>query len=220
MLVCRGPHFHPLTEPPDVLHLITTVAGQDQSWPLDQPQVTIGRSSRHGIHLPDPSVSRDHAEVLLSDGRVVLRDLGSRNGTRLNGKRVEGEATIKSGDRLEIGAYLLEVSDGPRTERLRFADATVMGSSLKLRADEILQKRAQKVVSEGGVPIIHWLAEAGQMLVVPKPLAETCDELLGVVERAVPASRYVLLLLEKPDSEPVPIAARQVGSHPDRPLAL
>lgn len=202
------------------LHLIATVAGQEQSWPLDQPLMTVGRSSRHTVHLPDPSVSRDHAEIILTDGRPVIRDLGSRNGTRLNGVRVEGEAPLSAGDRLEIGAYLLLVADSPSTQKLRFADATVMGSSLRLRADQILQKRAEKVVQQGGLPIIHWLAEAGQMLVVPKPLRETCDELLGVVERAVPASRYVLLLIDKPDAEPEPIASRHAGASSDRPLAL
>src|SRR6185295_5423999 len=158
-----------------------------------------------------PSVSREHAQVMLTDGKVELRDLGSRNGVRVNGARIEEPVSLTPGDRVEIGAFALQVSEGEPTSTIRLADATVMDTSVRLRADQLIERRVNQASSGGRTPIIQWLAQAGQMLVIPRPLHETCDELLEVVARAVPASRYVILLQEKPDAEPIPIASRVAG---------
>jgi serine phosphatase RsbU (regulator of sigma subunit) len=133
---------------------------------------------------------------------------------------VQVAVALATGDRVEIGAFTLHVSEGQPTESVKLLDATMMGTSLRLRADELLQRRAADAESDGRVPIIQFLAEAGQMLVIPRPLQETCDELLEVVARAVPGSRHVLLLHEKPDEEPVAIASRVQGGRSDRPLVL
>jgi serine phosphatase RsbU (regulator of sigma subunit) len=203
------------------LFLSGTVADRPRVWPLDQPVVGIGRSSRNLVHLPDSSVSREHAVLELREGRYFLRDLGSRNGTRLNGEEAREPVAVSGGDRIEAGAFTLHVTFGePPSEHTRLHDATVVGSSLRWRADELLKRRAEQVASRGGTPVVHWLAEAGQLLVVPRPLRETCDELLAIVARAVPASRYVLLLQESPEAEPLPIASRHSGGRADRPLAL
>jgi serine phosphatase RsbU (regulator of sigma subunit)/pSer/pThr/pTyr-binding forkhead associated (FHA) protein len=202
------------------LYLSGTVDDQRRTWALDQPLIGIGRSSRNTIHLPDPSVSREHAQITLTDGKIELRDLGSRNGVRVNGLRIESTVSLTAGDRVEIGAFGLQVSEGEPTSTIRLVDATVMDTSVKLRADQLIERRAAGSGSGARAPIIQWLAQAGQMLVIPRPLHETCDELLEVVARAVPASRYVLLLQEKPDAEPIPIASRVAGGRPDRPLVL
>jgi sigma-B regulation protein RsbU (phosphoserine phosphatase) len=202
------------------LFLSGSVDDQTRTWALDQPLMGIGRSSRNAIHLPDPSVSRDHAEVAVTDGRVELRDLGSRNGVRVNGTRVQAPVALAAGDRVEIGAFTLHLSEGQPTESVKLLDATMMGTSLSMRADELLKRRANEAASGGRLPIIQFLAQAGQMLVVPRPLQETCDELLEVIAQAVPASRHVLLLHEQPDAEPVAIASRVQGGRSDRPLVL
>jgi diguanylate cyclase (GGDEF)-like protein len=65
----------------------------------------IGRSTRTGVGLPDVlSVSRRHARLVHRDGHVVLEDLGSTNGTYLNGVRVHDGARLRSGDRFQVGA--------------------------------------------------------------------------------------------------------------------
>jgi len=66
-------------------------------------EVVLGRSPECAMQLPSAGASRRHAVVAWSDGRVVLRDLGSTNGTYLNGERVEGETPLESGDRVTIG---------------------------------------------------------------------------------------------------------------------
>lgn len=62
----------------------------------------IGRSRRCDIVLTDPNVSRQHAELRLAGGQVVLRDLGSTNGTRVN-RRAVTQVVLRPGDRIEVG---------------------------------------------------------------------------------------------------------------------
>ena len=64
----------------------------------------IGRSRSSGCVLSDPTVSRAHAVVSYRDGRWTLRDLGSTNGTVVNGRRITGETEIKPGDEVAFGA--------------------------------------------------------------------------------------------------------------------
>lgn len=70
---------------------------------LSEGEFTIGRSRGCGVVLRDPSVSRGHALLCVSRGKVTLQDLGSSNGTFVNGKRLEGETPLAAGDRLVLG---------------------------------------------------------------------------------------------------------------------
>jgi pSer/pThr/pTyr-binding forkhead associated (FHA) protein len=65
--------------------------------------VTLGRSPECGMQLPAASASRLHASVVWQGDRVVLRDLGSTNGTFLNDERIEADTPLESGDRIGIG---------------------------------------------------------------------------------------------------------------------
>jgi Protein of unknown function (DUF3662)/FHA domain len=64
---------------------------------------TIGRSRQCDVVVNDPNVSRQHAEIRPRGGSWVLTDLGSTNGSSLNGRRIEGSEVIKPGDEVEVG---------------------------------------------------------------------------------------------------------------------
>ena len=64
---------------------------------------TLGRSRQCDVMVDDPNVSRTHAEIRPRGGSWVLTDLGSTNGSRLNGRRVEGPEVLKPGDEIELG---------------------------------------------------------------------------------------------------------------------
>jgi Protein of unknown function (DUF3662)/FHA domain len=70
--------------------------------------VVIGRMPECAVVLGDTNVSRRHAQVALDDGSVVVTDLGSTNGTFVNGRRVT-RATVRPGDELTIGTSRLRV---------------------------------------------------------------------------------------------------------------
>ena len=68
---------------------------------------TMGRSRQCDVTVDDANVSRTHAEVRPRGGSWVLNDLGSTNGSRLNGHRVEGSEVLKPGDEIELGTTVL-----------------------------------------------------------------------------------------------------------------
>jgi FhaA, N-terminal domain/FHA domain len=68
---------------------------------------TMGRSRQCDVMIDDPNVSRTHAEIRPRGGSWVLTDLGSTNGSRLNGRRLQGPEVLKPGDEIELGTSLL-----------------------------------------------------------------------------------------------------------------
>jgi len=71
----------------------------------------IGRSSEAGLMLGDPEVSRRHALLESEDGIVYLHDLGSSNGTFLNGQRVTEPIEVRRGDEIDVGTTRLLVEE-------------------------------------------------------------------------------------------------------------
>ena len=85
--------------------LIVEKGAEDASViPLDQDRHIIGKISTADIPLANPYVSRQHAQILLDHGDYRISDLGSKNGTYVNGVRLTSEARVlNSGDRIELG---------------------------------------------------------------------------------------------------------------------
>ena len=69
--------------------------------------VTLGRSRQCDVTVDDPNVSRTHAEIRARGGSWVVTDLGSTNGSRLNGRPLEEPTVLKPGDEIELGTTLL-----------------------------------------------------------------------------------------------------------------
>jgi FHA domain/Domain of unknown function (DUF1707) len=81
--------------------------------PEAESTVTLGRSRNCDCVLAEPSVSRRHAELRRDAGRWLLRDLGSRNGTRVNGARLLGETEVAPGDRVSFGDARFRLGEAP-----------------------------------------------------------------------------------------------------------
>lgn len=77
---------------------------------LPEGEWTAGRAPDNAIVIPDPSVSARHAEVLVSYGEVIVRELGARNGTFVQGRKVESQHPVDSGQVVRFGAVELRVS--------------------------------------------------------------------------------------------------------------
>ncbi|HMJ16325.1 MAG TPA: FHA domain-containing protein [Polyangiaceae bacterium] len=80
---------------------------------LTKIETTIGRSTSCEVVLESALVSRRHARILMSDAGLFIEDLGSRNGIIVNGTLVRGSARLSVGDRLRIGAEILELIEQP-----------------------------------------------------------------------------------------------------------
>ncbi|MFP6674559.1 MAG: FHA domain-containing protein [Pirellulaceae bacterium] len=82
-------------------------AGREVNVP--ETGMLIGRSEECHLRPKSDAVSRCHCEISVGDDRLVIRDLGSKNGTYVNGSRIESDTKISSGDQLLIGKLELEV---------------------------------------------------------------------------------------------------------------
>lgn len=81
---------------------------------LDRPLMMIGRRGGQDIVLNDPSVSRAHARIETAPDEVAIVDLGSTNGTLVNGRPAgRVRVLLRAGDRIQIGSVLLEYLAGP-----------------------------------------------------------------------------------------------------------
>ncbi|MBX3434234.1 MAG: FHA domain-containing protein [Pirellulales bacterium] len=86
---------------------------------VKKAEFTIGRSQECTLCAGSSAVSRQHCVILRSENRVAVKDLGSRNGTLVNGVKAEGEVELKSGDELIVGPlkFLVMITSGIANEK-------------------------------------------------------------------------------------------------------
>jgi predicted component of type VI protein secretion system len=90
--------------------LVALIPGTAPTIPLQRPVLLIGRHPECDVRIDLPKVSRRHCCVALAYERVLIRDLGSRNGLRVNGLLVE-EAELSGGDEVAIGPVLYRMEE-------------------------------------------------------------------------------------------------------------
>jgi pSer/pThr/pTyr-binding forkhead associated (FHA) protein len=76
---------------------------------LRKKRLLIGRSEQADVHLPDETVSNDHLEIERHGGTFRATDLDSRNGTIINGKRIDRPTRLNDGDVIQVSSFRLEV---------------------------------------------------------------------------------------------------------------
>ncbi len=85
-----------------------------RDFPLEQEETVIGRRQDAHLRIPTADVSRQHCAVIRSGKSIVAKDLGSSNGTFVNGKRI-AEAELGAGDQLRVGpvTFIVQVNGQP-----------------------------------------------------------------------------------------------------------
>ena len=97
----------------------TDVTEPTRQHEIDGEQFTVGRSRESDLHLPAGCISKNHAIICVSrDGSLLLRELGSTNGTFVNGKQVNGEITIKENDLVHFAALVFRVGSKSRSDSI------------------------------------------------------------------------------------------------------
>src|SRR5947209_12099766 len=85
--------------------IIEDEEGQRRVVPVVSDEITIGREDGNTVRLPERNISRRHARLVRDDGFFVIEDLGSSNGVRINGDRIDAPRRIQEGDLIQIGDY-------------------------------------------------------------------------------------------------------------------
>ena len=106
-------------------------------------EVSIGRSPDNGIVIDNPAVSHYHARVFNEEGRLMLEDFGSLNGTFVNGQRVK-MVTLKPGDSVAIGKHTIVVTDSAEVRASLPATGGDMPAPPKINETVMLDTQARR----------------------------------------------------------------------------
>ena len=100
-------------------------------------EVTFGRSRAATVPIDSERVSRLHARIARRGGRVTVEDLGSRNGTRVNGSKIDGATELTSGDQIEVGPVtaVISTSSAATARRPRIGSAAHLEERLRAETD-------------------------------------------------------------------------------------
>jgi len=93
-------------------------------YPLEAPEIIIGRDANNGVAINDAEVSRKHAKLSLHGSAYVIQDLGSTNGSFVNGQRVTGTQVLNPGDTVSFGENIVLMYEAAFDP-----NATVVGSA-------------------------------------------------------------------------------------------
>jgi EAL domain-containing protein (putative c-di-GMP-specific phosphodiesterase class I) len=119
----------------------------------------VGRHSKSALTIPSPTVSNVHAELRVEDGALYVKDLGSTNGTFINGERIEGEFPVASGDLLQFAEVVFRVGldEGRYDSRTLAGDSSDRALALiqfdKLMSDRAVVPHFQPIIAFGSMSV-------------------------------------------------------------------
>ena len=180
--------------------------GPAEVLPLRNDRLLIGRSRECDLILPDVLLSRRHAEIAKSAAGWVVRDLDSRNGTRLNGEPVSGERRLTDQDVVTIAGWNLmfrehDAPEGHTTtpdHRRRVEDIAALATRSGLALGDMSRHSR----------MLGTLTRAAGAVVAAATAGDILEALLTHLLEAVPAGRAAVALLEGNPAVPSIVASR------------
>jgi serine phosphatase RsbU (regulator of sigma subunit) len=193
---------------------------------LGRLRITIGRSARNDLCIPDPFASRVHAEVRREGDEYVLQDLGSANGTLYNGATVDGVIHLRAGGRIQIGETEIIFDDGTynsgmgatmitdnsgtslpeATIALASGDRTTSGlleaiEGARTKPEEIASVATAVAPKAKQGDLLALISKVGITLLASATLNETLEQIVALVFEAVPADRCVIMMRDEGSEE-------------------
>ncbi len=127
--------------------------GTSRELPLDREVTVIGRDEHARLRIPVPQVSRKHCEVVVKDPKVQVRDVGSSNGTFVNGRKVR-EADLAPGDLITVGPVVFVVKINGEPGKIDAKDCYAAGTvGLEDDEDDDLPGAAAPTTKMMGGPV-------------------------------------------------------------------
>jgi adenylate cyclase len=176
-----------------------------KTYEFSSGEMILGRAPDCQVVLKDFGISRQHAKLIADPGGVRIMDLGSKNGTKVNGNLVT-QAPLREGDKFSLGS--LEILFGKTAEaKVAFDDEPIeesgtivrsVGDLSKLLAVESKPKpgQAASAVSEiaRANQILKVLTRVAETLVASRPVEEVLQQVMDIVFESIPAERGFLML--------------------------
>jgi sigma-B regulation protein RsbU (phosphoserine phosphatase) len=190
-------------------------------FPLGRLRITLGRSARNDLCIPDPFASRVHAEVRREGEEYFLQDLGSANGTLYNGGAVDGTVPLTAGGRIQIGETEIVFDDGTYHSSMgatmitdnsstSLPEATIALASGDRTTSGLLEaiegarskpdiSEVARVAREGD--LLALISKVGVTLLSSSTLEQTLEQIVSLVFEAVPADRCLLMMSDEHSAE-------------------
>src|SRR5258706_716904 len=187
---------------------------------ISRLRVTIGRSARNDLCIPDPFASRVHAEVRSEGDEYFLQDLGSANGTLYNGSTVETLITLTRGGRIQIGETEIVFNDSSfplssgatmiTDNSTSIPEVTIALSSADRTTSGLFEAiegaRTQSEESAAHRPahqsdLLALISKVGVALLASVTLNETLEQVVSLVFEAVPADRCMVMMRDDKSPE-------------------
>ena len=191
----------------------------EQQHPLAEGHTTIGRTEENTIRILHMSLSRRHARLERTGDHVVLVDLGSKNGTLVNGIRID-RFSLQDGDAFQCGDLHFKLSSTPgafepthvQELKTRFSPLT-MEEMLELdrapgSASALRVKRAREAADVRSADKLRVLLKVGQMLSSPGPIDGLLERILKLVFQILEVDRVAILLVDPASGTLRPRVAR------------
>ncbi|MDF1700509.1 MAG: sigma 54-interacting transcriptional regulator [Planctomycetota bacterium] len=174
---------------------LETIEGRTTPERLElEGDVIIGRSQEANLQLFDETVSRRHARIRVGPQRILLEDLGSANGTHLNGEPIEGEAVLFDGDVIEIGDIRLRYLSGDGAERITVVERDTE-DDVHAALDPDTADPAGTAEGAGAVRRLRLVCEGAIACADAVDEAEVTSNLLGLIVEAFASTRATVCLL-------------------------
>jgi serine phosphatase RsbU (regulator of sigma subunit) len=190
-------------------------------FPLGRLRITIGRSARNDLCIPDPFASRVHAEVRREGDGYLLQDLGSANGTLYNGVNVEGVVPLTPGGRIQIGETEIIFDDGSynstmgatmitenteaslpeATIALTSGDRTTSGLLEAIEGARTKPEHVAATTTAKSGDLLALISKVGITLLASATLNETLEQIVSLVFEAVPADRCLIMMRDEGSEE-------------------
>ena len=123
----------------DVTLVMFKADGSRRDFPIRKNRIVVGRKNSCGLRIPIPAISRQHCEIEVTPDGIVLRDLGSSNGTYHNSLRVQ-ESELTAGDEVSVGPVVFTVVVNGRPAEIRpvrtLLDRSAAAAELENPVDE------------------------------------------------------------------------------------
>lgn len=197
------------------LILTGRVGDQDFRVELDEGKHVLGRAVDCDVVLPESSVSRRHAELEYASGRARVRDLGSHNGTLVNGAACDGWRSVGPGDQVALGRAVFSLGGNLDSQALMtiVGDHQSNGVAITWQEATGRESRAGQSTRRAGkrAELFTVLADAGSLLVTPGAPEQLFEPILDLVDAAVMPERALIALLEDGSGEPHVRASRIRG---------
>ena len=189
----------------------------------DGHTLAIGRSMTADVNVEHPTISRQHAQIVVRHGRCWLRDLDSTYGTRVNGTRINGETQVGPDDIVMLGGVRLGLvyTAVPSSDALEDEGHDIDFSTTVLRP--VVTPGSSGRIDTGSTQagrLLKLLSEITRSLVQPRDIGEVLTGVVDLVFDAVAAERAFLLLRDSPFDPLTTRVARGADGQPLRDTRL